>query len=363
MSDAEEMAALRPVAFAALAGWADDDHRAALAAFRRGAAVLDEHPVKERRLGVDAAALSAALRAAAALPDDLTQAKAREFFEARFVPHEAGAPDGGGFFTGFYEPIVAGSRRRSARFAVPLYRVPDDLVAVDPERPPAGLDPSYRFARRTADGLSAYPDRGEIAAGCLDGRGLELVYLADPVDAYFIHVQGAARIELAEGGAMRVTYAAKTGHPYTSIGRVLVEAGTLTLAEATMQGIRAWLRQHPGEAAATMARNRSFIFFREAPVSDPALGPIAAAKVPLAAGRSLAVDRLLYSFHIPVWVETTLPDGSPFRRLLVAHDTGSAIVGPARGDLFLGSGDAAGEIAGRMRAPGRFVVLVPRGGA
>jgi membrane-bound lytic murein transglycosylase A len=202
-------------------------------------------------------------------------------------------------------------------------------------------------------------------AGHLDGRGLELVWLADPVDAFFIHVQGAARIALADGRTMRVTYAAKTGHPYTAIGRVLIEQGALTRETATMQGIRAWLAAHKDDAhgdaaAAVLAHNRSYIFFREAPVSDPALGPIAAAKVPLTAGRSLAVDRLLHTFHTPVWIETMLPGGEAFRRLTIAHDTGSAIVGPARGDIFFGSGAAAGAIAGAMRSGGRFVVLLPR---
>jgi membrane-bound lytic murein transglycosylase A len=360
MGEAIETTALKPVPFTALAGWGDDDHAAALAAFRRGAGVLAEHPVKRRQLGIDVRALTAALLKASGLPGNLSRGAARAFFELEFAPHEVVPLAEGGFFTGFYEPIVEGSRVPTPRFHVPLYAVPDDLVVVDPDRPDPALDPAYRFARRTASGLAPYADRAAIEGGYLKGRGLELVYLADPVDAFFIHVQGAARIALPDGDTMRVTYAAKTGHPYTSIGATLVKTGALTLAEATMQGIRTWLRDRPDQAAAAMAQNRSFIFFREAPVADPALGPIAAAKVPLVAGRSLAVDRTLHSFHVPVWVETVLPDGSPFRRLLIAHDTGSAIVGPARGDIFFGSGDAAGDIAGRMRARGRFVVLMPR---
>src|SRR5262249_33386877 len=164
--------------------------------------------------------------------------------------------------------------------------------------------PSPPSARRTTGGLAPYADRAAIDAGHLRGRGLELAYLADRVDAFFIHIQGAARIALPDGETMRVTYAAKTGHPYTSIGKVLVDSGSLALADATMPGIRSWLAEHPDKAAGVMATNRSFIFFREAPVEDPALGPIAAAKVPLTPNRSLAVDRLLYSFHVPVWVDT-----------------------------------------------------------
>ncbi len=159
---------------------------------------------------------------------------------------------------------------------------------------------------------------------------------------------------------MRVTYAAKSGHPYTAIGRELVTMGALPKGGATMQAIRAWAAAHPEETPALLARNRSFIFFREAPVDDPELGPVAAAKVPLSAGRSLAVDRLIHSFGAPVYVEATLPDGTPWRRLMVAQDTGSAIVGPARGDIFVGSGDAAGAIAGALQSRGRFILFWPR---
>jgi membrane-bound lytic murein transglycosylase A len=346
---------LTPLRFADLPGWADDDHAAALAAFRQGASVLADHPPKARAIAADTAALAAALGEAAATP--YSGVAARRFFEARFRPFAIA----GGFFTGYYEPEVAGSLTRSAAFSVPLHRQPDDLVEIDASQPAApGLPADFRFGRATPAGVVEYADRAAIQAGHLDGRGLELVWLADPVDAFFIHVQGAARIALADGRTMRVTYAAKSGHPYTAIGRVLIERGALTREAATMQGIRAWLAAHREAAAEVMAANRSYIFFREAPVSDPALGPIAAAKVPLVAGRSLAVDRLLHAFHTPVWIETMLPGGEAFRRLAIAHDTGSAIVGPARGDIFFGSGDEAGAIAGRMRSGGRFVVLLPR---
>jgi membrane-bound lytic murein transglycosylase A len=235
-------------------------------------------------------------------------------------------------------------------------------VEFDPAAPPPGIDPELRFARKTAEGFAPYPDRAAIEAGFLAGRGLEIVWLADPVDAFFIQVQGAARIRLADGHTLRVTYAAKTGHPYTPIGRVLVEMGALKKGAVTMQSIRAWLAAHPAEARGVMQKNRSFVFFREAPVGNEKLGPVAAAKVPLIAGRSLAVDRLLYGFHLPIFVDTRLPDGTAFRRLMIAHDTGSAIVGPARGDIFFGSGDEAGAIAGAMQAEGGFYVLVPREG-
>ena len=350
---------LEPLDFTAIPGWAEDDHGAALAAFRRGAAALGDHPPKARTSGLDALALAAAIVAADELPLP-TADGARSFFETLFRPFEVKPEAGGGFFTGYYEPIVAGSRSPSATFAWPIYGRPDDLVEIDPDSPPPGLDTGTRFARRMPGGYAPYPDRAAIEEGFLAGRGLELAYLADPVDAFFIHIQGAARIRLADGGEMRITYAAKSGHPYTPIGRVLIEMGALPPGGATMQTIRRWLAGHPDEAGMVMSRNRSFIFFREAAVADPALGPVAAAKVALTPGRSLAVDRLIHSFHAPVWIDTRLPDGTPFRRLMVAQDTGSAIVGPARGDIFVGSGDEAGAIAGGLQAAGRFILFVPR---
>ena len=349
---------LTPRAFGDLDGWAEDDHAAALAAFRRGASVLAEHPPKTRALGAHAAWLSEILARAADLPANVSQDEAGAFFEEEFVPHEVSV---GGFFTGYYEPEVTGSRAQTSEFPVPLHRAPDDLVEIAPGTV-TDLDPSFRFARRTISGLGEYADRGAIMAGALAGRGLELVHVHDPIDAFFIHIQGAARIRLGDRTTMRVTYAAKSGHPYTPIGRMLIETGALSAGNVTMATIREWLANHPTEAPGVMARNRSYIFFREAPVDDPVLGPVAAAKVPLSAGRSLAVDRLLHTFHSPVWIETTLPGGVPYHRLMVAQDTGSAIVGPARGDIFFGSGDGAGAIAGAMRAGGRFVVLMPKGG-
>lgn len=287
---------------------------------------------------------------------DVAAEHARAFFEAEFTPHIV---SGDGFFTGFYEPEAAGSLTRTAEFAVPLHRPPADLVEIEPGSV-AGLGPGFRFARKTAAGFAEHHDRADVMAGALAGQNLEFVWLRDPVDAFFIHVQGAARIRLPDGSSLRVTYAAKSGHDYTPIGRAVADKAGIPREAITMQAIRAWLAAHPADIPAVLAANRSYIYFREAPVDDAALGPVAAAKVPLTANRSLAVDRTVHTFHTPVWVETTLPSGAPFQHLMVAQDTGSAIVGPARGDIFFGSGDAAGAIAGAMRAPGRFIVLLPR---
>lgn len=314
--------------------------------------MVGEHPPKPRSLGVDAAALAALVeRAATVAPEN-----ARAFFETEFSPYAIAQA---GFFTGYYEPEVAGSLTPTAEFTVPLHRPPADLVEIEPGSA-AGLDPTVRFARKTPTGLAEHHDRAAVMGGALAGQNLALVWLRDPVDAFFIHVQGAARIRLPDGATLRVTYAAKSGHPYTPIGRAVADRAGIARETVTMQAIRAWLADHPDETPAILAANRSYIYFREAPVSDPALGPIAAAKVPLTPGRSLAIDRLVHTFHTPAWLETTLPSGAAFRRLVVAQDTGSAIVGPARGDIFFGSGDEAGATAGAMRATGRFVVLLPR---
>ncbi|TIO55489.1 MAG: transglycosylase, partial [Mesorhizobium sp.] len=209
-----------------------------------------------------------------------------------------------------------------------------------------------------------YFDRGAIERGALSGRNLEIAWLADKVDAFFIHVQGAARLKMADGRLCRVTYAAKSGQRFTGPGRILSETGEIPLEKVTMQSIRAWFKAHPERVDEILWQNRSYIFFREAPVDDPELGPIAAAKVPLTPGRSVAVDRLLHTFGTPFYIVAptlTAFGGKPFRRLMIAQDTGSAITGAARGDLFAGSGDAAGEIAGVVRNAADFYALVPRG--
>lgn len=351
-----------PVAFDGLPGWRDDDHAAAWRAFHLSAVHAASNPPRTRALGIDGVALARVAAIAAGLPAELDREAARTFFEAHFEPLRVAEP-ATGFFTGFYEPEVAASTTRTPDFAVPLYAPPPELVEVDETDPPSGLEPGMRFARRTPDGFEPFFDRGAIERGAIDGRGLEIAFLADRVEALFMHIQGAARLRLPDGAVRRVTYAAKSGHAYTPVGRVLLERGLLPRGGVTMQSIRDWFAAHPDEASEIIWQNRSYIFFREAPVTDAALGPIAAAKVPLTAGRSLAVDRTLHTFHTPVWIDTRLPaeeGGGPLRRLMVAQDTGSAILGPGRGDVFFGSGDEAGRIAGRMQASGDFVVLAPK---
>jgi membrane-bound lytic murein transglycosylase A len=359
-SEGRSVDALQPIGFSDIPGWAEDDHSAAFRAFRAGAGLIVKTPPKTRSLGIDGAGLTSAARHALARPDELGGGDARLFFERYFCPHRIGAR---GFVTGYYEPEVTASRSRTSDFSVPLYRRPDDLVDVGEANRPPGWDPEIRFARRSETGILPFYDRREIEAGVLNGRGLELAWLRDPVDAFFIHVQGSARLRLLGGGTMRVAFDGKSGQPYTSIGRLAVERGILARDGAHKDGLEAWLKGHPEAGRALMRENRSFIFFRETELAEHE-GPLGAAGVPLTAGRSLAIDRKLMTFHTPIWVaaaDLPNPDAptGPFRRLMIAQDTGSAIVGPARGDIFFGSGDRAGSLAGHVRHEAEMIALVP----
>jgi membrane-bound lytic murein transglycosylase A len=349
---------LEPAAFAGLAGWAADNHAAALSAFQESARYLlrEGGAYRTGSFGLAPADLAPAMTAS------LGDVEPRSFFEEHFVPCRIRPEEGRGFVTGYYEPEVAVSRKRDARHRFPFYSKPDDLVKVDADNAPDLAESGFAFGHAVRGNVVEYPDRRAIESGFLEGRGLEIAFAADRVDVFFAHIQGAARLMDRDGGATRITYAAKTGHPFTAIGKVLIDLGELTRAEVTMTSLRAWLAANPGRLDEILWQNRSFIFFREASVDDPAAGPIAAAKVPLTAGRSLAVDRLIHSFATPFFLdapELTHLGDRPFRRLMIAQDTGSAIVGPARGDIFVGSGAEAGEKAGSVRHAADFYVLLP----
>ena len=355
---------LERMRFSDIASWRDDDHRAAFATFLAGARLIAETPPKARALGIAGIGLQRVARAALALAEPQTGEAARSFFERWFVPHRINAR---GFVTGYYEPEVEASREPTARFSVPLYRRPADLVDFgEMERPP-GWDPEMRFARRTEAGLEPFFDRAAIEEGALAGRGLELAFVESSVDAFFIHVQGSARLKLVDGNeggkTLRIAFDGKAGHPYTSIGRLAVERGILSRDKADKDGLEAWLKSHPDKGRALMRENRSFIFFRETELDDAA-GPLGAAGISLTAHRSLAVDRTLHTFHTPIFVEAPdlhdpEQDDKAFRRLMIAQDTGSAIVGAARGDIFFGAGQAAGSRAGRVRHAATMIVLIP----
>ena len=360
---------LVPVGFSALPGWNEDDPSPLLAAMERCRRHIREtKPYRTGALGVTAEELLTLLDAASeAGPQG--PAATRAFFEAACVPFRIEKTDGSaGFVTAFYEPEVAVRAEADEEYRYPFYRRPADLVDIDDANRPAGLDPSFAFGRVTADGsIGEYADRGAIERGFLAGRGLEIAWARSKVDVFFAHVQGAARLVYPDGKVLRVTYAAKSGHPFSAIGKLLIERGEIDAATVSMAAIRDWLARHPDEVDAVLWHNRSFIFFREAAVDDSTLGPVAAAKVPLVAGRSLAVDRQIHTFGLPFFVAsdslTHMDGGKPFRRLMLALDTGTAIVGPARGDIFTGSGDAAGALAGHVRDAADFYLLIPKAAA
>lgn len=362
MADAFPAAHLVAADFTDLPGWADDDHAAAFLAFRRSAVRLADRPPTTKALGPDGVILARKGQAALALDETIDRATARAFFEAHFSPFRVEPISGEGFVTGFFEPEVDARLQPSLAFPIPLLEPPHGLREINADDGRRDLDPSLTWAFDDGQGgLIACPDRRAIMAGALDGRARPIAYVRSAVEAFFIHVQGAARLRLPNGDLLRITFAGKSGHAYFPIARLMLERGVVTSpSEATADALRSWLEHlAPQERRAALARNPSFIFFREAPVDNPSLGPIAAAGVPLTAGRSLAVDRSLITFHAPVFVEADLA-GVPFRHLMVAQDTGSAIVGPARGDIFFGSGDAAFALAARVRDPARFTLLVPR---
>jgi len=328
---------LTPARFDQLRGWRDDRIAAALPALLRSCAAIRAKP--------DSAALDALTKtvdfgrvddwrascaAAAAVPAN-DDGAARQFFETAFAPVLAGNNnDPEGLFTGYFEINLRGSRRRGGAFQTPIYRRPPDRS---------------RFSR------------AEIEDGALAGQGLELLWLDDPVDAFFLEIQGSGRVRLPGGGIVRVGYDGSNGKPYIAVGRLLIERGELPREQVTMASIRAWMKAHPPKGAALRRDNPSFVFFREI-VGD---GPLGAQRVALTAERSLAVDRAFIALGLPVWLEVQQRFAPEMiRRLVVAQDAGGAIKGPVRGDLFWGHGDAAASGAGGMNASGRYYLLLPR---
>jgi membrane-bound lytic murein transglycosylase A len=339
---------LKPLAFAELDGWADDDH---VAAFR---AYLNSCRKAPRNDGPTAAAL--------ALGQAADREAARDFFETHFEPH---AIAGGtrGFVTGYYEPEVKGARARDARFSVPVYGRPDDLVTVASETERARFNDRVTGFRDTDEGRMPYFTRAEIEAGALQGRGFELPYLDDPVELFYMQVQGSGLVHLDDCTSVRLTYAGKNGHPYTSIGRLLVERGELAATDVEMDKVKAWLRADPARGRALMQENESYVFFRELSAEEGRDGPLGAEGVALTPGRSLAADTEYTSLGTPVFIaapDLETPEGHSFQRLMIAQDVGSAIRGPQRGDIFWGTGAAAGAIAGHTRHAATFHVLLPK---
>jgi membrane-bound lytic murein transglycosylase A len=354
---------LEPIKWADLVGWNADDHLAAFAAYDTSCQALRKIQRTDR--GQLSKALSNVCRKAMGLrrPDLNT---ARTFFEQNFQPVRiARLGETQGLLTGYYEPIVQGSRFPNPEFHVPLYRRPPDLVVAG-HQPGSNAFPNKgaRIGRRNEQNqLVPYYDRGAIEAGALDGQKLEICWLRDPFDLLAIQIEGSGRVILEDGTPLRVNYDSHNGYSFTSTSRALIERNLIPREQMSMQRIREWMAAHPDEASKVRAANRSYVFFRVTGLSNEG-EPVGAQGVPLTPGRSIAVDRL-HEYGTPFFIEANLPiesakPVSSFRRLMIAQDTGSAIVGPARADLYLGGGDDAARIAGRIRHSGRFVMLLPR---
>ena len=355
---------LEPVKWSELAGWTADDHLAAFAAYQTSCRALRKIPRTDDSRPIHGALGNVCRKAIALQPQDAHTARA--FFEQNFQPVRiARLGEVQGLLTGYFEPIVAGSRFPNPEFPVPLYRRPRDLVAAG-YKPGSTAFPNkgVRIGRRTGNNeLVPYHDRGAIEAGALDGQKLEICWLKDPFDLLAIQIEGSGRVILEDGTPVRVSYDSHNGYNYSSVERVLVERNLMSRKEMSRERIRAWMAAYPEEAAKVRATNRAYAFFRVTGLTNEG-EPVGAQGVPLTPGRSIAVDQM-HEYGTPFFIEANLPiesvkPASPFRRLMIAQDTGSAIVGPARADLYLGAGDEAGRIAGRIRHPGRFVMLLPR---
>ena len=351
-------AILKPVVFAQIPGWASDATAEAWPALLAECAALMAQPAT--------ATIWREPCSAAVAVDARDSQSVRAFLERYLTAYQALAPDGGetGLVTGYYEPLLEGSRVRSERHRYPLFAPPDDLLTVDL----AAIYPELKDkrVRGRVEGKRVVPywSRADIEDGKAPLAGKELVFVDDPVEAFFLQIQGSGRIRLAEGGILRVGYADQNGHPFRSVARMLIERGAIEPGEATMQGIKAWAQAHPEELPALLNENPSYIFFREAtPAADATIdGPIGTLGVPLAAGRAIAVDPRSIPLGAPVFLATTWPlSRRPLDRLVFAQDTGGAIRGPLRVDFFWGFGEEAGREAGRMKQEGRLWVLWPKG--
>jgi len=362
----EDRLVLKPASFADLPGWRDDAIEEAVPALLRSceriAALPDAAPIGEEPFAGTAKDWREICAEASRLPSGDREG-AKRFFENRFRPYAAlNRHNPFGLFTGYYEALLNGSRKRGGKYTVPIYMRPPELVMVDLGRFRDELK-GRRIAGKVVDGdLVPYPDRRQIDSGALAGRKLEIVWVDDPIDAFFLHVQGSGRVRLTDGSEMRIGYAAQNGHPYTAIGKELIARGALPREKVSMQSIRAWLDAHPDQLRSVLDKDASYIFFREIEGD----GPLGAEGVPLTPGRSLAVDLKYMPMGVPLWLVCGAPaprEGEPNRkieRLMMAQDTGGAIQGPVRGDFFWGSGDEAESVAGRMKQRGRYWLLLPR---
>ena len=351
---------LSPIAVADLPGWTSDDHGEALPAWRRTCARLENMP-DDRTLGPEGigGTVAAWRPICAALPALDGGGALREMLERELVAYKAEPGDGSdGLFTGYYEPELRGARTRGGAYQVPLYRVPSDRVTVDL----GAFDPALKGKRIVGriDGshLRPYYARADIDDGALANQAAELVWLDDTLDAFILHVQGSGFVSLPDGDSMRIGFAGHNGRKYNSIGRALIERGELEQGRASWQHIRDWLDANRDRAAEIFAVNPRYIFFRELDGD----GPVGAVGVVLTPGRSLAIDPAFMPLDVPLWLDADhpIPGEGRLQRLMLTQDTGGAIKGPVRGDVFWGTGEDALAIAGHMRSKGGYYLLLPK---
>ena len=350
---APESARFEPASFSALPGWSRATLAPSLQAFQGGC----------RR----APALARICEAAGALEAG-DETGARRFFEDNFAAYAVISTESGdtGTVTGYYEPVIRGSRTQTALNRYPIHGVPEDLIIVDVTAldPELAKVPELRNRRLRARvenrRLVPYWSRAEIDARGTSFAAPAIAWTADPVEVFFLQIQGSGQIQLDDGQRLRIGFADQNGHPFRSLGRYLVERGEMTLDQASMQSIKAWAAANPQKLQQALNVNPSYVFFREL-VLPPTDGPVGALGVPLSAGYSLAVDRRFIPLGAPVYLATTMPlSTEPLERLMAAHDTGGAIRGAVRSDFFWGSGPDAGALAGRMRQPAKMWLLWPK---
>jgi len=348
---AEYRGRLQPAAWPDLPDWATESLREAHTAFLRGCPALKEQGAWKR-----------ACEAAAAIEPTAPERRIAAFFEANFDPFQVINADEttSGLVTGYYEPLLKGSLAPTPRYRYPLYGAPQDMLTIDLSS--VYPDLKYRRLRGRIDGNRVVPylDRAEIDGPAAPLKGLEIAWVDDPIELFFLHIQGSGQIELDNGERLRVGYADQNGHPFRSTARLLIRNGELPAERASMQGIKDWARRHPRKVQRYLNANPSYVFFKMLPGDLP--GPIGTLGVPLTAERSLAVDQRVVPLGVPVYLATTWPATTrPLNRLMVAQDTGGAIAGGVRADFYWGSGDEAGSQAGRMRQQARMWVLLPKG--
>lgn len=365
---APEQLTLKEASFDRLPGWAHDAQGQAVIALQRSCAqTLKRNPGDEFGVGGFAGTVGPWQDICGDLNEavPMNDKQARAFFESHFTPYEMlGANGADGLFTGYYEPTLHGSHRKHDRFIIPIYSRPNDLVNINLGAFKPDLAGEHIVGRVDKDNnVVPYYDRAQIDDGALKGKHDEIVYVDSAVDAFYLHIQGSGRIVMDDGSIVRVGYAAQNGQPYTAIGKVLVQRGALTKDNVSMQSIRAWLEAHPKEAADVMDIDRSYVFFRKLKGDGgPFDGPIGGEGVSLEPGRSLAVDKKMVPYGVPIWLDAQDPDGGAnIQRLMLAQDTGGAIVGAVRGDFFWGSGEEAAHKAGLMKSKGHAWVLLPKG--